>query len=144
MHPLEKTYQELIMKKDISFPEVTGVKIAIAKSTNSFGESEWHAYIINKNLIELTDVLVVSKGQEKPNGDGRKTSTLRHTLGTIAAQNSAPIEAISPEVFSFQNEFWLSYYIVGELFDKKFIVTPFNEYELHDIEELGIKGVYAQ
>lgn len=132
------------MKKDISFPEVTGVKIAIAKSTNNLGESEWHAYLINKNLIELDDVLIVSKGLEKANGEGRKTSTLRHILGTVNAQSSAPIEAISPEVFSFQNEFWLSYYIVGELFDKKFIVAPFSEFELQDIEELGLKGVYAQ
>ncbi|KOF03900.1 hypothetical protein [Roseivirga seohaensis] len=132
------------MKKDISFPEVTGVKIAIAKSTNNLGESEWHAYIINKNLIELNDVLVVSKGQEKPNGTGRNTSTLRHILETIEAQSTAPFEMISPEVFSFQNEFWISYYIVGELFDKKFIIAPFNEFELQDIEELGLKGVYAQ
>tara|TARA_R110001599_G_C12209668_1_gene656441 strand:- start:249 stop:647 length:399 start_codon:yes stop_codon:yes gene_type:complete len=132
------------MKIDILFPEVTGVKIAIAKSTNSLGESEWHAYVINKNLIELTDALIVSKGLEKPNGEGRKTSTLRHTLGTIEAQSTAPIEMISPEVFLFQNEFWISYYIVGDLFDKKFTVTPFNEFELQDIEELGLKGVYAQ
>ncbi|WP_323755251.1 hypothetical protein [Roseivirga sp.] len=132
------------MKKDILFPEVTGVKIAIAKSTNSLGESEWHAYVINKNLIELTDVLIVSKGLEKTNGEGRKTSTLRHTLGTIEAQSTAPIEMISPEVFSFQNEFWISYYIVGELFDKKFIVAPFIEFQLVDIEELGLKGIYAQ
>ncbi|KYG83309.1 hypothetical protein [Roseivirga echinicomitans] len=132
------------MKKDIQFPEVTGVKIAIAKSSNSLGESEWYAYVINKNLIELTGVLIVSKGQEKPNGRGRETSTLRHTLGTIEAQCTSPIEMISPEVFSFQNEFWISYYIVGELFDKKFIVTPFNEFELQEIQELGLKGVYAQ
>ncbi|MGW8122753.1 hypothetical protein ACV07N_08830 [Roseivirga echinicomitans] len=132
------------MKKDISFPAVTGVKIAIAKCTNGVGESEWHAYVINKNLIELENVLVVSKGQENANGEGRKTSTLRHTLGTVAAQSTAPIEAISPEVFSFQNEFWISYYIVGELFDKKFIVAPFNEFELSEIEEMSLKGVYAE
>lgn len=132
------------MKKDIDFPEVTGVKIAIAKSTNDQGESEWNAYLINKNLIELDNVFVVSKGHEKENGEGRKTSTLRFNLGRIEAQRSAKIEGLSPEVFSFHNEFWVSYYIVRELFDKKFIIKPFKEFSLEKIQELEMMGIYAK
>ncbi|MFT6055486.1 MAG: hypothetical protein ACJASP_002390, partial [Roseivirga sp.] len=48
------------MRKDIAFPEVTGVKIAIAKSINNLGEGEWNVYLINKNLIALENIMIVS------------------------------------------------------------------------------------
>lgn len=131
------------MKKDIDFPEVTGVKIAIAKSTNQLGEAEWNVYLINKNLIALDNVMIVSKGTEEINGQGRKTSTLRHMVQKVEEQSFAKIEAISPEVFSFYNEFWVSFFIVNELFDKKFIVSPFKEFEISIIPELGLKGKLA-
>lgn len=131
------------MKKDIDFPEVTGVKIAIAKSTNSMGESEWNVYLINKNLIALDNIMVVSKGVENPNGEGRKTSTLRHAIPKIEEQSFGKIEAISPEVFSFYNEFWVSFFILNQLFDKKFVIEPFNEFEISLIPEIELKGQLA-
>lgn len=131
------------MKKDIHIPEVTGVKLCIAKSTSLVGESEWHVYLINKNLIELTNVMIVSKGYESLDKDARKTSTLRHHVGTVAAQNVAKVEPISPEVFSFFNEFWVSYYIINEVFDKKFILAPFQEFELEEITEMNLPGKKA-
>lgn len=130
------------MKRDIDFPKVAGVKIAIAKSINEMGESDWGVYIINNNLIALENVMIVSKGYEA-GADGRKTSTLRHMIETLAAQSVAKVESIDPAVFSFHNEFWVSYYIVNELFDRKFVVAPFSEFELEDISELEMKGVLA-
>ncbi len=131
------------MKKDIEMPEVTGVKLCIGKSTNNNGESEWHVYLINKNHIELTNVMIVSKGYENKSPDARKTSTLRHMIEKVDEQSMAKIESISPEVFSFYNEFWVSYYILNQLFDKKFVVEPFQEFDLEKIEELDLKGRLA-
>lgn len=131
------------MKKDIDFPQVAGVKIAIAKSTNNLGESEWGVYIINRNLIELENVMIVSKGYEE-GGEGRKTSTLRHMIEKLEAESMAKVESIDPSVFSFHNEFWVSYYIMNELFDKKFVVAPFQEFALEEITELDMSGVLAQ
>lgn len=131
------------MKKDIDFPQVTGVKIAIAKNINDLGESQWAVYIINKNLIELENVMVVSKGYEK-GADGRKTSTLRHMIKKIESQSMAKIESIDPAVFALYNEFWVSYYILNELFDKKFIIAPFQEFAVTDIPELALPGTLAE
>lgn len=131
------------MKKDIQIPKVTGVKLCIGKSTTHQGESEWHVYLINKNLIELTNVMIVSKGYESTDKNARKTSTLRHMIEKVEAQSVAKVETISPEVFSFFNEFWVSYYIINQLFDKKFIIEPFQEFELDTIEELELKGRLA-
>ena len=130
------------MKKDIDFPEVAGVKIAIAKSVNELGESDWGVYIINTNLIDLENVMIVSKGYEDQN-DGRKTSTLRHMIEKLGANSFAKVESIDPAVFSFTNEFWVSYYIINELFDRKFLVQPFSEFELSAIPDLEMDGVLA-
>ncbi|MFT7381505.1 MAG: hypothetical protein ACI9Z3_001393 [Roseivirga sp.] len=131
------------MKKDIDFPEVTGVKVAIAKSVNSLGESEWNVYLINKNLIALDNIMIVSKGVENSNGDGRRTSTLRHAIPRVEEQSFGKVEAISPEVFSFHNEFWVSFFILNQLFDKKFVVVPFNEFEISLIPEIELNGQLA-
>ncbi|MFY0594031.1 hypothetical protein [Roseivirga sp.] len=131
------------MKKDIHIPEVTGIKLCIAKSISPLGESEWHVYMINRNLVELTNVMIVSKGYENLEKDAKKTSTLRHLVGTVEQQSFAKIEPINPEVFSFYNEFWVSYFIVNEMFDKKFIIAPFKEFELEEIEELELPGKSA-
>ena len=124
-------------------PEVTGVKLFIGKSTTSLGESQWDVYLINNNLIELTNVMVVSKGYESKDPDARKTSTLRHMIERVDEQSVAKIESINPNVFSFYNEFWVSYFILNELFDKKFIVAPFQEFDLDQINELTIPGKLA-
>lgn len=132
------------MRKDIEIPEVTGVKVCIAKSTNAKGESDWGVYLINKNLIELTNVMVVSKGYESKDNSSRKTSVLRHMIEKVEEQSFAKIESITPEVFSFYNEFWVSYYIMNDLFDKKFVVEPFQEFDLEEIGELEMQGKWAK
>lgn len=132
------------MRKDIDMPQVAGVKICIAKSTNAMGESEWHVYLINKNLVELSNVMIVSKGYDSLDKSGKITSTLRHMIQDVGEQSFAKVEGISPEVFGFYNEFWVSYYIVNELFDKKFIIKPFKEFELEEITELELQGKIAE
>lgn len=132
------------MRKDIEIPEVTGVKVCIAKSANAKGESDWGVYLINKNLIELTNVMVVSKGYESKDNSSRKTSVLRHMIEKVEEQSFAKIESITPEVFSFYNEFWVSYYIMNDLFDKKFVVEPFQEFDLEEIGELEMQGKWAK
>ena len=111
------------MKKDIDFSPVTGVKIAIAKQDTQTG-TEWSVYLINYNLIELTTVMITSQGYGHLEGELRKTSTLRHLIEELGADSVARIEPIDPAVFSLTNEFWVSYYILDQIFDKKFIFTP--------------------
>ncbi|WP_134202868.1 hypothetical protein [uncultured Algoriphagus sp.] len=130
------------MKKDIDFSPVTGVKLAIAKTETESGE-DWAVYIINLNLIELKNVMITSKGYGELEGEQRKTSTLRHLIEELGAQSIAKIEPIDPVVFELTNEFWVSYYILDQIFDKKFIFTPgsFHPSLQRMIPELGLEGV---
>lgn len=130
------------MKKDIDFSPVTGVKLAIAKEETAMG-TEWAVYIINLNMIELKNVMITSKGYGEINGEIKKTSTLRHMLDELSEQAVAKIEAIDPSVFALNNEFWVSYYIMDQIFDKKFIFTSgsFDPGFIKMIPEIGLEGV---
>ncbi|GAB2482166.1 hypothetical protein [Algoriphagus taiwanensis] len=130
------------MKKDIDFSPVTGVKLAIVKEEKPTG-TEWAVYIINLNLIELNTVMITSKGYGEIDGEKRQTSTLRHLIKELGAESVAKIEPIDPAVFILTNEFWVSYYILDQIFDKKFIFTPgsFDPVNLRLIPELGLVGI---
>lgn len=130
------------MIKDIDFHPVTGLKLAIAKEEIN-GSIEWGVYIINLNLIELTTVMITSKGYGILNGEEKKTSTLRHMIQELGAQSIAKVESIDPALFALTNEFWVSYYILDQIFDKKFIFVAgsMDPNNIIDIAELGLQGV---
>ncbi len=131
------------MKDDISFLPVENVLIAIARKSSESGDDEWLVYMINRNQETLETVMVTSKGYGKKDGKEQTTSTLRHMIPQLEPGEYALIEPIQPEVFHLNNEFWVSYYINGQVYDKKFIFVPetIKEENLIDIKELGLKGV---
>jgi len=130
------------MKKDIDFHPVTGVKLAIAKEMVN-GIEEWGAYIINLNLIELRTVLITSKGYGIISGEEKKTSVLRHMIQELGAESMAKIEPIDPALFVLNNEYWVSYYILDQIFDKKFIfkANAVLQNQLQFIPEIGLEGI---
>ena len=130
------------MKKDIDFSPVTGVDMVIAKSEEA-GEVRWDVYLINRNLIELENVMITSKGYGNQEGEPTKTSTLRHLIERIEEQSFARVEPIDPSIFHLNNEYWVSYYILDQIFDKKFVFVPdsVTENNLQYIPELDKKGI---
>lgn len=130
------------MKKDIDFHPVTGVKLAIAKNSVN-GNIEWGVYIINLNMIELNTVMITSKGYGLIDGEEKKTSTLRHMIQELGAESIAKIEPIDPTLFTLNNEYWVSYYILDQIFDKKFIFTEgsMDPSNMTYIPELDMEGV---
>lgn len=130
------------MKKDIPFHPATGVNLAIGRNSGPEG-AEWSVFLLNKNLISLTTVMVTSKGYGEIDGELRKTSVLRHVIEKLEAQAIAKVEAISPDLFELTNEFWVSYYILDQIFDKKFIFLPgsISDETVTYIPELDLYGV---
>lgn len=130
------------MKRDIDFSPVTGVELVITHSEKE-GQALWDVYLINKNLIELETVMITSKGYGKIDGKEKETSVLRHVIGTVQEQSYARIEPIQPELFQLNNEYWISYYILDQIFDKKFVFVPesINQENLQYIPELDLMGV---
>lgn len=130
------------MKKDIDFSPVTGVELVITQSENE-GNAQWDVYLINKNLIELTTVMITSKGYGRIDEEEKQTSVLRHMIEKVEEQSYARIEPIQPELFQLNNEYWVSYFILDQVFDKKFVFVPdsIQEENLQYIPELDLMGV---
>lgn len=130
------------MKKDINFHPVTGIKLAIAKEEKD-GNEAWAVYIINKNLIELNTLMITSKGYGQVSGENKKTSVLRHLIQELGPQSIARVEPIDPALFSLNNEFWVSYFILDQIFDKKFIFVKGSMHQdnVTYIPEIDLYGV---
>ncbi|MFN8347260.1 MAG: hypothetical protein U0X91_19815 [Spirosomataceae bacterium] len=135
------------MKKDIAFKPVTGIYVTIARRINEINQPEWHVYLINRNNTVITNVFVTSKGysgdDDKKKEEQQRTSTLRHYFAEIGAGDSVLVEPIMPDVFHLNNEYWVSYFMGNQIFDKKFIFVPDSivEANLVSIAELGLEGV---
>jgi hypothetical protein len=112
------------MKKDIPENKVENVAIAVVLESADPVSKEWGVYLINMKRSSLQTVLVSSRGYGVKDGIEVKTSVLRHSIGDIGGHNYAKIEVIDEQVFGLTNEYLLSYYIDGQIFDKKYIFLP--------------------
>ena len=110
------------MIKDIVFPEVENIAVAVIQEYE--GLDEYAVYLINLKNTDISNVLVTSTGYGTINDEHKKTSTLRHYFETIKQQDYIQIEPITKEVFGLSNEYWISFTLNEQLFDKQFIFLP--------------------
>ena len=130
------------MIRDIKIPEVKNVTLAVARK-KVIGDTEWKVYLINNNEVAIENTLVASKGYGEKDGQPQQTSILRHFLETISPKSAMLIEPIDPGVFHLNNEYWVSYYIGSQIFDKRFVFVPdsIREEHISFIKELEMEGV---
>jgi hypothetical protein len=113
------------MKKDILFPVVKGVHIAIAHGEQQTEESGlWQVILINENNYALESVTISSRGYGLLDDKEVETSVLRHFFPIIEPKSYQVIELIDPAVFTINNEYWVSYFVDSQMYDKKFIFVP--------------------
>ncbi len=112
------------MLKDLPQNKVEDIAIAIANEQNEQQAEIWRVYLINMKDTDLENVLVSSKGYGMHNGREVTTSVLRHGLRTVPAGGVVPIEIIDNQVFGLNNEYFLTFYIGNNIFDKKYIFLP--------------------
>ena len=112
------------MIKDIPELIVEDVALAIVKEENELAETIWNSYLINLKKDKLDAVLVTSTGYGYVNEERVNTSTLRHFLDTVEPFSFVKIEPIIEDVFGLNNEYWVSFYLDKNLYDKKFIFLP--------------------
>jgi hypothetical protein len=129
------------MIKDINIPEVKNVTLAVARESEV--ESQWKVYLLNNNDVAIENTLVASKGYGTKDGEQQRTSVLRHFLETVPPRSVALVEPIDPAVFHLNNEYWVSYYIGPEIFDKRFVFVPdaIRDENITFIRELNMEGV---
>ncbi|WP_420147934.1 hypothetical protein [Spirosoma sp.] len=131
------------MKKDIKFLPVEGVQIVIARKANELDGYDWRVFLINQNEVPIKNVFVTSKGYGQKNDEDQKTSTLRHYFVEVQPGAHEVVETIMPDVFHLNNEYWVSYFIDDQIFDKKFIFVPDSivDENLVLVPALGLEGI---
>lgn len=131
------------MKKDIEIPIARNVHVAIVHEWNEdFLSKDWNAYIINDREMPIEMVLIVSKGYD---GE-KKTSTMRHGIGIIDAKSFEKIELLQEEVLCLDNEFFVTFFADGKLFEKRFLFekNTISADDLTLIPILEMEGVLAK
>jgi hypothetical protein len=126
------------MKKDIKIPEVNNVTLAVVREKMILETYEWKVYLINRNNFAIDNVIVACTGYGERNGEPQKTSTLRHYLETVGPQSTVLVEPIQENLFHLNNEYWVSYYVGLQIYDKRFVFVPdtIREENLSFIKEL--------
>ncbi len=110
------------MLKDIHREDIEDIAIAIVPQENN--SEIWEVYFVNLKEESLRNVIISSKGYGIYKGEEVKTSTLRHYLGDIQPLDCVLVEPIQDQVFGLNNEYWVSFYIGQEIFDKKYVFLP--------------------
>ena len=112
------------MIKDLPENKVKDIAIAVALEKESVETKLWYVYLINLKSEPIENVLITSRGYGEKNGKPVKTSILRHMFPLVEQGAYKLIEPIDEQTFGLSNEYWLSYYIGKEIYDKKFIFLP--------------------
>ena len=109
-------------------------------------EKVWYVYLVNDSDFQLDSVMVVSKAFGTIDGEMKKTSLLRHAFVEIPAVSVVKIEMIEKSVLTLNNEFMVTYFIDGTLYDKKFIfkANSINETEMEEVPILFVDGVIVR
>lgn len=112
------------MIKDLPDNTVEDVSIAVVLQDETPENKLWHVYLLNEKDMILETVFISSRGYGYKDGVEVKTTTLRHFIGDVGSKKAIKIEAIDTAVFGLTNEYLLSYYIDGVIYDKKYIFLP--------------------
>lgn len=126
------------MKKDIDFSPVKNVHIAIAKDSGG-----WKVHLLNRSGHRLENIMITSKGYGETKTEKQETTVLRHMIPHLDPKEHAFVEPIDESVFHLNNEYWVSYFIANQVYDKKYIFLPDSiiDDNLIHIEELEMKGI---
>ncbi|TNE54371.1 MAG: hypothetical protein EP338_07750 [Bacteroidetes bacterium] len=133
------------MRDELKSPKVENVAVAVVEDQGEDDEAVYNVYLLNLKEEIMEGIIVTSRGygQNVLTGEQVKTSTLRHTIEVLLPNEAAKIEPITEEVLGLSNEYWVSFWVEEQLYDKKFVFLPetIQPQKLKTIPLLGAKGI---
>lgn len=133
------------MREELLGPKVEGVAFAVVEQFNEENEKVYNVYLINLREDIMEGIIVTSQGYgvNVETGEAIRTSKLRHQLEILLPNEAAKIEPIIEEVFGLANEYWVSFWVNDDLYDKKFVFVAesISEKNMKLIPVIGEKGV---
>lgn len=135
------------MKKDIEIPKSENVFIAAINEWNDdFQENTWYAYLVNENDKPLEMAIINSRAFGLIEGEQRKTGTFRHVFAEVPANGAIKVELLENNVLQLNNEFVVTYYLNGVMYDKTFVfkTNTINVKATSDILSIDRRGVVVK
>ncbi len=133
------------MREGLLGPRVENVAVAVVEEKGENNEICYNVYLLNLRDDIMEGIIITSKGygENAVTGEKVKTATLRHCLEVLLPNEVAKIEPIVEEVFGISNEYWVSFWVDGVMYDKKyvFVAESINSANIKLIPMLGAKGV---
>lgn len=133
------------MREELMGPKVENIGVAVVRHINEDKEKQYDVYLLNLREDIIEGIIITSQGYgENPTtGEKIKTSVLRHSLEVLLPNEAAKIEPIMEEVFGIANEYWVSFWINDQMYDKKFVFVAesISEENMRIIPVLGDEGV---
>lgn len=130
------------MREDIKVPESKDVYvIAVSEWNEEKWFQQWNIYLVNLKNEPIEMVLILARGYS----EDRKTSTIRHGLGDMPANEMRKIEMVDEQVFVVNNEYLVTYLYKGKMLEKTF-TFPANSIKEENQKQLmdsKFKGVIA-
>jgi hypothetical protein len=106
------------MKKDIPIHSATQVGIALTPNPE---DDMWEVYLLNMKDRMIRDIIINSKGYGEVDGKKIETQTMRYFLPYLGKENAQKIELIHNDLIQVANEYWITFYIDGVIYDKKVV-----------------------
>lgn len=133
------------MREELEGPIVEKVGVAVVQQKNEKGEKIYNVYLLNLRDDIMEGIIITSKGygQNANTGEKLETAMLRHSLEVLLPNEAGVIEPIMEELFGIANEYWVSFYVDAQMYDKKFVFVPesISEANMRKIPLLGERGV---
>ena len=112
------------MLKDAQINIAENIALGISPEDLEVKEKSWNVYLFNLSDYLLEGVLVSSRGYGMHKNEQVETSRLRHFLDLLAPQSYQIVEPIMEQLFGLNNQYWVSYYLDGKMYEKKYIILP--------------------
>lgn len=131
------------MLKDIFNGHDKNIGIAIVNEWSEELEKVWNVYFINSGDTMVKNVLVTCKGYGEWNNTHHETSLTRYFLGDVEAKGMVKIEPVNPDLFVLNNEYFLTFYVDGNMIDKKIVfqANTISEETIKEITDINKQGI---
>ena len=133
------------MRPELLGPKVEGISLALVALPIEGGEPEYVVYLLSTREDIIEGIIVTSTGYGKDpiSGQEIKTSTLRKGIEVMLPSEAARIEPIMPDLFSLNNEYWVSFWADDVMYDKRFVFEAgsIDPTKFEDIPQLNAKGM---
>lgn len=114
----------------------------VLEKNEEMQSQDWNAYLINDRTTPIEMALIVTKGYDEKDS----TSTMRHSVKHLPEKSYVKIEFLQDEVLRLNNEFAVTFFADGKMYEKKYLFEKgsITEKALDELPVMEVRGVLGK